>query len=948
MPFFLDNVPTPKNNLEPSYRFLNDELFIKLDAVNKQTLGEFKNISDKKAYIINSFIQQFKLHIGNDIYPSARLIFPDKAGRLYYIKDIVLARLIIKMYSIPKDSDDYSMLYNWKLQYQKTKRFTVDQHKLRDLPLQAARIISNRRNYMNETHEFSVADINAKLDALNLAKKSAEQIEILKPLFDTLTIPELRWLIHIILKKTILGFFENYFLNSWHPDASRLYSICNNLQKTVNYLVDPNTRVDPNLLTVHPFYPFKPQLAQKLSSSYAKLIKDFQKITDMEPQMQTLFDKLDLKDKFYIEEKMDGDRMVLHKEGPHFKFYSRRLKDYSFLYGENYEFGSLTKYLTEAFPGNVDSVILDGEMVAYDYVRKAILPFGTLKSSAIQESVRQYTIIDQYEQQSSYPYFLVFDILYLNGRNLTNYPLFFRKNILNKVIRPIPNRFEIHDSRISSSIEDIKRAIREIVGSRSEGLVLKHTQSKYHIGYRNLKWIKLKPEYLEKFGENLDLVVIGKVPGVKNSYMTGLRNETDGSYYSFCMCANGFTNEEFDKIERITHGKWIKTKDQIPSKSVIQFGTKQPPWWINPRDSLVLEIKARSIDAQSEKTFAVGSTLHNMYCRRIRTDKNIDECISMQEYFQLKEKFSTDVLKSQSAALKRKQLHNLDLFNESTIKKQRVESNLFARFNFMIVSDKLDPITGERTSREELMKLVKKYGGNLINAVDVLTADRMLVITEKMLPLCESFINRGIDLIKPNWIFECINRGTILQLEPFFIFSTSNWDKYTVGKVDQFGDSYIIYNSITELSIPRLSDSELRGARKLHMHEWGDQRPKLYLFLDTNFFVVGDTMSAKFLGQRIMRYTGEITKDINGCSYIVVPIYDDEKNRIETLDAVNKISSKISEGLLFDEGSFTRIPFIVTEKFIDQCIKENCIVDPEDYKYYQKQISFSKKSFAIN
>ena len=92
--------------------------------------------------------------------------------------------------------------------------------------------------------------------------------------------------------------------------------------------------------------------------------------------------------------------------------FSRRLKDYSYLYGESFQFGALTKFLAHAFAGNVQSVILDGEMVAYDYERNVILPFGTLKSLAIQESVRQFTTIDQYEQQTAYPFFLVFDILF--------------------------------------------------------------------------------------------------------------------------------------------------------------------------------------------------------------------------------------------------------------------------------------------------------------------------------------------------------------------------------------------------------------------------------------------------------------------------------------------------------------------------------------------------------
>lgn len=934
---FLDVVSTPTNNIEPSFRFLNDELFVKLDGVNKQTLGnEFRNISEKKAHIINSFIQQFKLHIGNDLYPTARLVYPDKAGRLYYIRDVTLARLIIKMYNIPKESEDHHVLYNWKFQYQKTKRFTVDVDKLRDLPLQASRIIANRRNYMSEPKEYTIAEINNKLDQLNDAKKSQEQIDILKPLFDTLSIPEVRWLIHIILKKSILSRFENYFLNSWHPDASRVYSICNNLQKTVNYLLDPNERVDPKLLCVHPTYKFKPQLAQKLTKGYDKVVKDLQKMVDMDPQTSKLFEKLQLEGKFYIEEKMDGDRMVLHKQGKNFKFYSRRLKDYSFLYGENLEFGSLTKYLQNAFPANVHSVVLDGEMVAYDYKRNAILPFGTLKSLAIQESVRQYTTIDQYENQSAYPYFLIFDILHLNGRNLTNHPLFFRRNILNKIINPVPHRFEVHEARIGSSVEDIKQAIRDIVKSRSEGLVLKHVQLKYIIGFRNPQWIKLKPEYLEKFGENLDLAIIGKIPGVKNSYMMGLKNDTDGAFYSFVMVGNGFTNDEYDKIERLTHGKWIKTKVQTPPQLVIKFGTRQPTYWIHPRDSLVLEIKARSFDTSLEKTYAVGSSLHNNYCRRIREDKTVNECVTMQEYMEIKARYVTELDKSQNAVLKRKQLRSLGSFaEEPAYKKVKIVSDLFSKFNFIILSDKVDLVTGERTSREELIKLVKKFGGKLIHAIDVLTADRTVVITEKNLPLCEQYTNRGIDLIQPRWIFECINRNQIVQLEPYFIFCTTNWNRFESGKVDAYGDSYVIHHPFTGLTIPMLTQEEIYQARDVHTDEWGENLPKLYLFYQLRFFIVGEGMASEFLRDRIERYSGEVSEKYLDVSYIVVPRWQDQHNREVTLAKVNEISNTISKELQFGtEALLTKLPNIVTEKFVEQCIKENTIVDPEDFKFY--------------
>ncbi|KAI5954063.1 LIG4 [Candida margitis] len=948
MPCLLDNVqPPPPNNIDPTLTLLANELFDKLDGVNRHNLQEASTITERKAQIINEFITTFRIHIGNDMLLSAKLIFPEKASRLYFIKETALARLIIKMYKIPKDAEEYNLLHYWNRQYQKSKRFAVDERKIRDLPLQAARVIATRRPFIERCKEYTVPKINSILNDLTMAKQSQDQLEILQPLFDNLRIEEIRWFIQFILKKPILIHMEKYFFNSWHPDGYRLYSICNSLEKTFNLLIDPDKRLTREDLGIHPGYKFKPQLAERLTSNYNVAVRKLQKKQPMDPQYEDKFRSLQLEDKFYIEEKMDGDRMLLHKEGNRFKFFSRRLKDYSFLYGESFQFGSLTKYIRDAFANNIESIILDGEMVAYDYKRQAILPFGTLKSSAVQESVRQFTTIDHYELQTSYPYYLIFDILYLNGRDLSNYPLFFRKDLLDRIIKPVPYRFEVHDVRLGSGVADIEKAIREVVTSRSEGLVLKHVQSRYVIGgFRNPNWIKVKPEYLEKFGENLDLVVIGKNPGVKNSYMMGLKNKEGndsddgggGAYYSFCMCANGFEIEEFDKIERLTHGRWINTSQQMPPESLIKFGRKKPDFWIDPQYSLVLEIRARSIDVRPEATFAVGTTLHNMHCRCIREDKSIDECISMQEYFELKQDYMRDLnLKSQAATTNKRDRNKLtDSFNEpSSLIQVKIESDLFASFEFLILSDKHDPFNGGQiTTIEELKTLVKQFGGHLVNAIDGKTNLQIIIITEKNLPTSHRYLAQGLDLINPSWIFECIKRQHIVQLESCFIFDSPNWAMYD-QRVDKFGDSYTVHLPINDINAPKLTRDEVDQLR--NEFEWNESiKPKLYLFEGIAFYVIGKSIASQLVKERIERFSGEVVNDFIQCGYIVVPNYEEKEFRDETLATVKEIYQAINDNLRFTpEGRFIpRIPFTVMEDFIGASIKSNSVVDPDDYKFY--------------
>ena len=948
---FLDNVEPPTNLQEPQYKFVVDELFTQLDGANRANLGHFRTVSDKKVSVIQTFIKTFRIHIGDNIFPTARLVFPDKDRRLYYIRDVTLARLIVKMYSIPPESEDYKVLYHWKHGFQKEKRFTVDSNNLRDLPLRASRIIANRRestvatNDQNQPittrHSYTVAEMNSKLDSLNDAKKSQEQIAILKPLLDSLSIPEIRWLLHIILKKSILVRFENYFLSVWHPDAPALFKVCNNLQKTFNYLVNQETRLNKNDLTVHPTLPFRPQLSFKLTKNYDKLIKDMSMTVPMDVNFQKMFAAKDLAGKFYMEEKMDGDRMVLHKQGKHFKFYSRRLKDYSFLYGENLEIGSLTKYLSNAFPSKVDSIILDGEMVAWDFKRNVVLPFGTLKSSAIQESVRQYTTIDQYEQQSSYPFFLVFDILHINGTNLTNHPLFFRKDILQKIINPIPHRLELLPSIIGSTAEDVQRAMREVVSSRSEGIVVKHLQLKYFIGERNPHWVKVKPEYLEKFGENLDLTVIGKVPGVKISYMCGLKNDDDQVFYSFCTVANGFTEDEYDKIERITHNKWIAYKDQLPPSKVLNFGVKKPMHWIHPRDSVVLEIKARSIDCTVEKTYAVGTTLHNLYCRSIREDKSIHDCTTISEYKQIKAKYSKDLEKSHSANKKRRVLQD-SFVQEQQPKRVKVESDLFSGFDFVILSDNLSR-NGDRITREELIILVKKYGGNITNTVHKLGTRQTIVVTERELPTCKSYFDKGIDLVRPSWLFECINRVAIVPLEPYFIFGSKNMAVFK-NRQDEFGDSYVIHQTVESWDrnrFQRLPETEVDIYRREFLEDvlaTEESFPRRFLFHDIKFHIVSvqstENYMVELLQDRIERFGGEVIAAHAGCSFIVVCGDSENRDRTEVLNKVKAITKDISEKLQFEDAILTtKIPSVVTEAFVKHCIKRNVLLDSDDYKY---------------
>lgn len=267
--------------------------------------------------------------------------------------------------------------------------------------------------------------------------------------------------------------------------------------------------------------PFQPQLAQfqnQKDPSLEKMVKKMG-ITDKEPE-------------FWIEEKMDGERMQLHMiedpshpGGKRFGFWSRQAKDYTYLYGDGFEDddSALTRQIKGAFDARVKNIILDGEMITWDPEMDKIVQFGTLKTAALSEKKNPF------QAAGIRPLFRVFDCLYLNGQVLTEYTLQDRRNALETAIHDVHRRLEKHKYEVVTKHEEIKPILHQIINDAGEGLVLKNPNSTYQLNARIDTWMKVKPEYMDEYGEQLDCVVIGgyygsgRRGGSLSSYMCGLR-----------------------------------------------------------------------------------------------------------------------------------------------------------------------------------------------------------------------------------------------------------------------------------------------------------------------------------------------------------------------------------------------------------------------------------------
>lgn len=553
---------------------------------------------------------------------------------MYGIKEKVIGKMLVKIMKINKESEDGHNLLNWKLPGQSATRMAGDF---------AGRCfdVLSKRPMRIDPGDMSIEEVNEKLDQLSAASKEDQQVPILAEFYRRMNPDELTWLIRIILRQMKVGATERTFFDVWHPDAENLYGISSSLRRVCWELHDPNIRLEEDDRGISLMQCFQPQLAQFQMHSFEKMISRMQP-TDEDPV-------------FWIEEKLDGERMQLHivpdesmPGGRRFGFWSRKAKEYTYLYGNGIydESGALTRHLKDAFVDGVQSLILDGEMITWDPTQDAPVPFGTLKTAALAEQRNPFT-------NGPRPLFRVFDILFLNGRDLTRYTLRDRRKALEKTIRPVHRRFEVHTYEEATTPADIETCLRKAVAEASEGLVLKNPRSPYRLNERHDDWMKVKPEYMTEFGESLDVVVVGGYYGSGHrggnlsSFLCGLRvddeRSTQGSLFekcwSFCKVGGGFTAADYQEIRHHTDGKWKEWDSSKPPTEYIELAggdsqLEKPDMWIKPSDSVVLCVKAASVSVSG--MFRMGLTLRFPRFKKLRKDKTWKTALSIQEFLDLK------------------------------------------------------------------------------------------------------------------------------------------------------------------------------------------------------------------------------------------------------------------------------------------------------------------------
>lgn len=763
--------------------------------------------NDIRRGIIDRFISRWRKEVGNDIYPALRLIVPDKDRdrAMYGLKEMTLGKLLVRVMKIDKNSEDGYNLLHWKLPGVKSSSAMAG-----DFAGRCFEVIS-KRPMRTTPGDLTIAEVNELLDRLSVAQKEENQRPIVEEFYNRMNAEELMWLIRMILRQMKIGATEKTLFTSWHPDAENLFNISSSLRRVCWELYDPQVRLEGDSRGISLMQCFQPQLAQFQMRSMESMVA----------RMKPTEEDAD----FWIEEKLDGERMQLHMVeddekpgGKRFGFWSRKAKDYTYLYGDGFEDdnAALTRHIKSAFNEGVRNIILDGEMITWDPKEDKIVTFGTLKTAALSEQQNPFG-------DGNRPLFKVFDCLYLNDVDLTRYTLRNRRDALAKSMNDVHRRLEIHGYELAQQASEIEPQLRRVIATAGEGLVLKNPRSMYCLAERNDDWIKVKPEYMTEFGEALDCVVVGgyygsgKRGGNLSSFLCGVRLDdfilppggNPQKTWSLFKVGGGFSADDYRQIRHQTEGKWIDWNPKKPPTDWVELGGgerqhERPDVWIKPEDSIVLSVKAASIHTTDQ--FRVGWTLRFPRFKKLRLDKDWKSALSFEEFKALKrqveeqqeeKQFKLDESRRKTSTRKRKR-ELLIQGNDGDVSTPYAgpATKIFDGLNIYIMSEAMKSI---KKSKAELEQLVKANGGNVVasekDPSTIIVADRNLVKVASLTKKNER------NVVRPSWLLDCIKQSEIdygrssflVPFEPRHLFYTATAELGQFDdNVDRYGDSFAL------------------------------------------------------------------------------------------------------------------------------------------------------------
>ncbi|MBI2372856.1 MAG: hypothetical protein HYV07_02535 [Deltaproteobacteria bacterium] len=210
----------------------------------------------------------------------------------------------------------------------------------------------------------------------------------------------------------------------------------------------------------------------------------------------------------WVERKYDGIRLVLHKSTD--TRGSILCGAYTRTRGDWLELVPGLSVSIRALPAR--TAIVDGELYGSTFDLEGSRPATVYEIYALLQGEGQKGVNLRYA---------AFDIVYLDGRDLTRLSLAERRRILELLVgplvgAPLPVPVVLSEGQLAKNKDDVNRLYQHFRNQGHEGIVSKDLEGEYKLATRDPAWLKRKPEI------TLDLVLLGAVMAVTSKERAGL------------------------------------------------------------------------------------------------------------------------------------------------------------------------------------------------------------------------------------------------------------------------------------------------------------------------------------------------------------------------------------------------------------------------------------------
>ncbi|ORY50865.1 DNA ligase/mRNA capping enzyme [Rhizoclosmatium globosum] len=387
------------------------------------------------------------------------------------------------------------------------------------LPLTISRLDS----LLHELASFSGFSVDEF--GVQLKKSQRVQQQVISDLFRGRTALEARFITQVILKVPVSPFHESWALAIFHPSFWRIYKFQPNLraacraielERSASALKEINGNQRQHQPTQLQVGVNLANMALTKATSCAHVIRHMQSQGETE---------------FVAEVKYDGERNQIHFNAnatDHEKritLYSKSKRNSTSDRILCHDIVLATLGIKESNQPNikptldsskqytpVTSAIFDSEILVFNESTQSVEPFHEARAFASEKS--RSTNHDILTTQKHY-LLVFFDIMYLNGESLLSLPYVQRREILEQVIRPIPNYSAVSETRRfqlqldpDEACTQLRKYFLQVCARPAEGLVCKGVSGRYEPG-RDSLWMKLKKDYIAGFGDTADFVVLG-------------------------------------------------------------------------------------------------------------------------------------------------------------------------------------------------------------------------------------------------------------------------------------------------------------------------------------------------------------------------------------------------------------------------------------------------------